>query len=497
MRNMKKELLSFVESNINSENNAVQYSVILDSTPFKTSKRNTLRALISLILEGKIETISKKRMKEELYFSLASFDSNSETKRNPNMMDQLIAIVELVSRFKENNEIIDFHKLTGNHFRQLALIDFLDQCSADFKDLKIICRYLTGFFADEGPITIMELGLSRWEIVDLLDRFHKGQFVLHNQGLVEIVKERGGIYLNGMLSPRLIDLLKGEHVAILPSDEKKSKGLYFEIRHTNIKERCLYYNEEEKNLFRITCELLSKNGDQQNMNVSVLLYGAPGTGKTEFAYQLARTVGADIMQLNFAEIQSKWIGETEKNIRQVFSLYDKKRKLNKGPVILLINEADGLMNKRVAVNVSNDVFHNHAQTQLLELLEDFKGIVIVTTNVYQNVDIAFHRRFLFRKEIGMPNKETRELILRNSMISEYLNSEAFQRIVEVEWSPAQIRNIEQKIKQLSTIQTVDESLIKSLLAQEEVFQKNKGLGFMRKNDFGRICQVTNSNERRA
>ncbi len=194
------------------------------------------------------------------------------------------------------------------------------------------------------------------------------------------------------------------------------------------------------------------------------------------------------MQLNFSEIQSKWIGETEKNIRLAFEQYDKKRKASNRPVILLINEADGLMNRRVSVSISNDAFHNHAQTQLLELLEDFQGIVIATTNLYQNIDEAFHRRFLFRTEIRMPNRSTREMILSSSVISDYLSKDAFQKIVEAEWSPAQIKNIEQKIRQLSAIQTIDEAMIESLLFQDDMLQKKRRLGFVQKNNERELSQ---------
>jgi SpoVK/Ycf46/Vps4 family AAA+-type ATPase len=299
---------------------------------------------------------------------------------------------------------------------------------------------------------------------------------------LEVNKERGGIYFNAMLTPRLIDLLKGENILLLPIVEKNNKGLYFRIKHTHIKKCELHYNEYEKELFRIAKTLLSKYAKEQKINLSMLLYGQPGTGKTEFVYQLAKDIQADIMQLNFSEIQSKWIGETEKNIRLVFEQYNKKLKTSNAPVILLINEADGLMNRRVSINISNDAFHNHAQTQLLELLEDFQGIVIVTTNLFKNIDEAFHRRFLFRSEIRMPTQSTRELILSSSFISEHLSKDAFKKIVEAEWSPAQLKNIEIKLKQLSILQAIDERLIETLMIQDEMLHKKRNLGFIQENN---------------
>jgi len=488
-RNLQKELHEFVINQTNGENHTVPLSAIVNSKELELSTKQILKVLISLVIADKIEIVTRRRMKEELFFSLTPTATKKNSQYKSNTIEHLISIVELYSKLINNHQDFgSFHKLTNNHFKNLPIIDFLEGCSADFSDLKILCRYLAAFYADEGPITVMDLGLERRQIIDLLDNLHKGNFVLQNQGLIEINKERGGIYLNGVLTPRLIDLLREEHISILPIDQKRGKGLYFEIKHTHIKECHLHYNEQEREMFRIAKTLLSKCTIENKVNLSILLYGLPGTGKTEFAYQLARNVQADIMQLNFSEIQSKWIGETEKNIRLVFEQYDKKRKASNHPVVLLINEADGLMNRRVSVSISNDAFHNHAQTQLLELLEDFQGIVIATTNLYQNIDEAFHRRFLFRTEIRMPNRLTRELILSNSIISDYLSKDAFQKIVEAEWSPAQIKNIEQKIKQLSTIQTIDERLIESLMIQDEMLQKKRRLGFMQKNNSGVLSQ---------
>jgi len=486
--NPRHVILEFIKNQRNSDNNAIPLSAIVNSLELELSTKQILKTLITLVMADNIEIVTRRRMKEELFFSLTSTvtEINHQSKRNS--IEHLVSIVELFSKLNNDQDFVSFHKLTNNRFKHLPIIDFLERCSADFVDLKILCRYLTAFFADEGLITVMDLGLSSGQIVDLLGNLHKGNFILLNQGLIEINKERGGIYLNGVLTPRLIDLLKGEKITVLPVVEKRGKGLYFEIKHSHIKECHLHYNEQERNLFRIAKTLLSKCTIENKVNLSILLYGLPGTGKTEFAYQLARNVQADIMQLNFSEIQSKWIGETEKNIRLAFEQYDKKRKASNRPVILLINEADGLMNRRVSVSISNDAFHNHAQTQLLELLEDFQGIVIATTNLYQNIDEAFHRRFLFRSEIRMPNQSTRELILSSSMISTYLSKDLFQKIVEAEWSPAQIKNIEQKIKQLSTIQTIDERLIESLMIQDEMLQKKRRLGFVQKNNERELSQ---------
>ena len=80
------------------------------------------------------------------------------------------------------------------------------------------------------------------------------------------------------------------------------------------------------------------------------------------------------------------------------------------------------------------------------------------------------------------------MILSSSVISDYLSKDAFQKIVEAEWSPAQIKNIEQKIRQLSAIQTIDEAMIESLLFQDDMLQKKRRLGFVQKNNERELSQ---------
>jgi DNA polymerase III delta prime subunit len=480
-RSHQQLIFEFIKEQHQSENCTIPLTSIINATEPNIRSKQIIIALITLVITDKIETKVGRRMKDELFFSLKK-NSSKNSHRNKDDVEHLISIVELYTMLENQQSFRSFHKLTHNRFKQLSLINFLEKSSADFDDLKILCRYLNAFFKDECPISMMELCLTRKKIIEFIDKIHKGNFVLQNQGLLEVNKERGGIYFNAMLTPRLIDLLKGENILLLPIVEKNNKGLYFRIKHTHIKKCELHYNEYEKELFRIAKTLLSKYAKEQKINLSMLLYGQPGTGKTEFVYQLAKDIQADIMQLNFSEIQSKWIGETEKNIRLVFEQYNKKLKTSNAPVILLINEADGLMNRRVSINISNDAFHNHAQTQLLELLEDFQGIVIVTTNLFKNIDEAFHRRFLFRSEIRMPTQSTRELILSSSFISEHLSKDAFKKIVEAEWSPAQLKNIEIKLKQLSILQAIDERLIETLMIQDEMLHKKRNLGFIQENN---------------
>ena len=139
-----------------------------------------------------------------------------------------------------------------------------------------------------------------------------------------------------------------------------------------------------------------------------LFYGAPGTGKTETALQLARRTGRDIVQVNISQIKSMWVGESEKNIKHVFDNYRTKvRECNITP-ILLFNEADAIIGKRQeGAERAVDKMENSIQNIILQEMESLDGILIATTNLAQNMDKAFERRFLYKIKFEKPTVEAR------------------------------------------------------------------------------------------
>lgn len=239
----------------------------------------------------------------------------------------------------------------------------------------------------------------------------------------------------------------------------------------------MHYDHPAEKLYQNSVRLINTTKNLADANISLLLYGPPGTGKTEFAYQLARQTGADIMQLDFSQLHSKWIGETEKNIRMVFSDYQKRLENTERPIILLMNEADGLMNRRVTVSTSNDIFSNQVQSQLLEILEEFKGILVATTNLYKNIDEAFHRRFLFRCQINNPEYEVRKRLLEDSLLKRYLSARSTQKLLSVSWSAAQLKNMDYKVEQLGSLEELNEQSVLELLEQDGLLKEVSAIGF--------------------
>ena len=132
-----------------------------------------------------------------------------------------------------------------------------------------------------------------------------------------------------------------------------------------------------------------------------LFFGPPGTGKTLTATLIGRQVQADVYRIDLSMVVSKYIGETEKNLAQVFDQAQHRR------WILFFDEADALFGKRTATSSSNDRHANQEVSYLLQRVEDFPGTVILASNLKGNIDDAFARRFQSAVYFPMPDAEQR------------------------------------------------------------------------------------------
>jgi SpoVK/Ycf46/Vps4 family AAA+-type ATPase len=145
---------------------------------------------------------------------------------------------------------------------------------------------------------------------------------------------------------------------------------------------------------------------QRGLGLSALFHGPPGTGKTMVAGLIARELGLDLYQVDLSRVVSKWVGETEKQLASLFAAAES------GHAVLLFDEADSLFSKRTDVKSSNDRYANLEVNYLLQRMESFAGIMILTTNHDSAIDEAFRRRLSFRIEFPKPEPEERERIWR-------------------------------------------------------------------------------------
>lgn len=172
-----------------------------------------------------------------------------------------------------------------------------------------------------------------------------------------------------------------------------------------------------------------------------LFYGSPGTGKTETVLQLARRTHRNIMQVNVSEIKSKWVGDSEKNIKALFDDYRRIVKDSKLTPILLFNEADAIINRRQEnAERGVDKMENSIQNIILQEMETLDGILIATTNLEQNMDRAFERRFLYKIQFHKPTAEARQHIW-HELIPSLSDDAVCQLASRYDFSGGQIENI--------------------------------------------------------
>lgn len=226
------------------------------------------------------------------------------------------------------------------------------------------------------------------------------------------------------------------------------------IQSSKIALKDLYYNPEDLPTIDFIHHILKpdnydciKNRLQENnmqQGISILLHGKPGTGKTETVFQLAKATNRNIYRVDISEMKSMWYGESQKKIKKLFEDYYEYAEKQPITPILLFNEADGVINKRKDSNSSSvGQTENEIQNILLQEMEEFKGILIATTNLVDNIDSAFDRRFLFKLELTVPTPSTRYEIYK-SLLPKLSDNDLWILAEDFAFSGGVIQNIVRK-----------------------------------------------------
>ncbi len=150
---------------------------------------------------------------------------------------------------------------------------------------------------------------------------------------------------------------------------------------------------------------------KRGIEAKLIFYGPPGTGKTMTAVSFGKSLKKKILSFDCSKILSMYVGESEKNVRKIFDTYYELKEKTKSEPVLLLNEADQFLSARsTSLGSSADKMHNQMQNIFLEQIEKFEGILIATTNLLENIDPAFSRRFDYKIAFEKPNfKERIEL----------------------------------------------------------------------------------------
>lgn len=285
-----------------------------------------------------------------------------------------------------------------------------------------------------------------------LKEFREESHKLQRLGLMEMVTNSSlfGEYTSLQLTDKGKELYFGED-ASLYIEKPDAKTL---IKASDIKEKQLFFAPEEDVHLKMVGDALMEDNYSAlvkrledkglSKGIAVLLYGAPGTGKTESVMQWARQTGRDIVHVDISASKSMWYGESEKIIKEIFSRYKRQCQRSALKPILLFNEADAIFSSRkTGNNNSIDQTENAIQNIILEEMENLDGILIATTNLAENLDKAFERRFLFKIRLNKPSIEAKKKIWLDKLPS--LNEgDALSLSKSYEFSGGEIDNIVRK-----------------------------------------------------
>lgn len=144
-----------------------------------------------------------------------------------------------------------------------------------------------------------------------------------------------------------------------------------------------------------------------NKGYKCLFYGPPGTGKTLSTLLIGKKNNKDVYRIDLSQMVSKYVGETEKNLAKIFNIAENK------DWVLFFDEAESLFSKRTAVSDSKDKFANQQTAYLLQRVEEYKGLIILATNLKPNIDNAFSRRIQSTINFSMPDFRERKILWTN------------------------------------------------------------------------------------
>jgi AAA+ superfamily predicted ATPase len=227
--------------------------------------------------------------------------------------------------------------------------------------------------------------------------------------------------------------------------------------------------------------------------LTMLFHGGPGCGKTEFALQLCKATGRPLMKVEVTDFQSKWVGESEKQLKQIFADYKMAcDRMGSQMPILFFNECDQVIGRRVGIKSSVDQMTNALQNIILEEMETFKGILIGTTNLTANMDPAFERRWVMKLQFESPN-ETAKIAIWKSAIKGLRHSEAHELVKRFNFTPGEIANISRRFvieNMLGLTQTRLQTLIH--LCETEHYEaqtSTKSIGFSFEKSFQQTAKA--------
>ena len=462
------------------------------------------------------------KMVADKYFVPSPRRRSSDFDLNPNLLEAVMNGDKFersllhdpnYDRYKFVNEISDLIESRSNdEFRthvlfdkvfdlekqhtDLSFVQNVQKLNLDIEDKTLLYEMCDDFLSGgETGISctmkdIYDHPSTRFRIAkDLKEERH----ILQKLGFVEIMPESMFSDSNITLTEKGKKVFLEDDFDLFDATKRKNQNLIYPDK---IAEKPMFYDKElerQLNLFRQNLEADKFADLQKRMadnalpkGVIALFHGLPGTGKTETAMQIAKATGRAIYHVDISAAKTCWYGESQKLVKRIFTDYAHMCEKEKLKPILLFNEADALFSNRQ--NISNTSgsssvaqTENAIQDIILEEMEKLDGIMIATTNMIDNLDSAFARRFLFKIKFGQPTVEAKKAIWHTKLA--WLNEgDCGKLAAKFDFSGGEIDNIVRKVMMEEVLNGIRPDLagIEELCRYEKIDgKKDGGIGFKR------------------
>ncbi|EFP0147783.1 ATP-binding protein [Campylobacter jejuni] len=349
---------------------------------------------------------------------------------------QLYERLSFIQKSAYNSEIKNQIKLYEKHIKERlkkskfynVLADIFKEYNLEHKEQIIFLALLKEEYALSNESSISKEMNSLLSLISEndLERHKNKKLLQENAPLLNLIEYDEYLNAFGDISKSffIIDEILQRIINFEPKQSKKIKiesvlkdQDIFELIEpsTDINDIIMPENTKEllenilKQQDKKVLERLHSWGIKSNKNIEakIIFYGPAGTGKTMSALAMAKSMKKSVLSFDCSKILSKWVGESEQNVRKIFDTYKNIVQTCKQSPILLLNEADQFLSTRVDGNSGSDKMHNQMQNIFLEQIERFSGVIIATTNFLESLDSAFSRRFDYKIEFKKPDFKDR------------------------------------------------------------------------------------------
>ncbi|HHP0357829.1 TPA: AAA family ATPase [Campylobacter jejuni] len=349
---------------------------------------------------------------------------------------QLYERLSFIQKSAYNSEIKNQIKLYEKHIKERlkkskfynVLADIFKEYNLEHKEQIIFLALLKEEYALSNESSISREMNSLLSLISEndLERHKNKKLLQENAPLLNLIEYDEYLNAFGDISKSffIIDEILQRIINFEPKQSKKIKiesvlkdQDIFELIEpsTDINDIIMPENTKEllKNILKQqdkkVLERLHSWGIKSNKNIEakIIFYGPAGTGKTMSALAMAKSMKKSVLSFDCSKILSKWVGESEQNVRKIFDTYKNIVQTCKQSPILLLNEADQFLSTRVDGSSGSDKMHNQMQNIFLEQIERFSGVIIATTNFLESLDSAFSRRFDYKIEFKKPDFKDR------------------------------------------------------------------------------------------